>query len=368
MKQKLRIAFIGTHGIPAKYGGSETAVEEMSLRLQKKGHSITVFGCSSSFRVEKKKYMGINIINLPQIPIKSLDYPVRGFLSTLIALFKSFDVYHFTGPDSGFYVLLTRILFFNKKTVVTLDGFPEDKESYSKITKFFLKFVFKLSIILPNIVIVDSKYIISRLKDKYNKEFHYLPYGGKFDSSNCDNNVLKKYNLTYKGYFLFVGRLVKEKGIHILIEGFKKAHSNKELVLVGEDVYGKNYEKKIKKQANDKIRFLGAIYGREYHEICKGAFAYITASNLEGSSPALIQAMAYGLPVIVSDIPQNVEVIGNAGIHFQKNNSDDLASKIELLENKNELVVELYNNSKKRIMEIYNWDKITADLEKLYLL
>jgi len=362
----LKIAILGTQGIPARYGGSETCAEETSIRLVKKGHEVTVYGRSPKFKTEKSIYKDVRIVNLPSIPFKNLDYPIRGFFSTIRAIFKGYDVYHLTGPDSGFYAIFLRLFRRRKNIVVTLDGFPEDKESYSKFTKFLLKFVFKLSVKLPNIVIVDSNYILGKLKSKFKRDFEYVPYGGIISENEVDQDVLVKYNLEYKKYYLFVGRLVKEKGVHILIDGYKKANSSKKLVLIGEDQYKVTYEKKLKSVSNSSTIFLGAIYGKDYEELCKGAFAYITASNLEGSSPALIQAMAFGLPTIISNIPQNVEVIGDAGLQFKKNDSDDLSNKIRLLDKDSNLAEQMSQKAKQRIKKKYNWETIVDDLEIIY--
>ena len=359
----MRIAFLGTRGIPAQYGGSETAVENISKRLQSKGHEIIVFGISNNYKFERKNYEGIKLINLPTFPIKFLDFPFRGFLSSIISLTQKCDILHFFGPETGVYSLLPRIA--GKKIVTTLDGLAWERASYSKTIRQLVKIAFKITTKIGGKILVDSKNIQQWIYENMKVKAEYISYGAILSDSK-DLTILKKLNLEENSYYLFVGRLVKEKNVELLIEAFNKLQTEKKLVIVGKSHFSDDYENYLKEIANKNVIFLGTRYGKEYEEITKSAYCYVTASKLEGSSPSLIQAMGYGCPVIVSDIPNNIEVIGDCGLSFENGNVVDLKAKMEYLENNDQVASTLSVKAKERVQKRYSWDKIVNDLEIIY--
>ncbi len=359
----MKIAFIGTHGIPARYGGAETAVQEISNILVQQSFKILVIGCVDTFSIEFKHYKGVEIINIPKFPIRSIDFVLRGMISTILAIIKGYNVFHYFGEDAGFYFAFAKLL--NKRAVVTIDGLPRERESYSETVKIVLDKFLKFSLDIVDVKVVDSQFAKKQIETLSYKDINYIPYGAKV-GNKCDMAVLNKFNLSQKDYYIFVGRLVEEKKVHVLIEGFVKSHSSKKLVIIGKNHYNSKYEKNLRNKASSEVIFLGAIYGYEYEELCKGAFAYVTASGIEGSSPSLIQAMGFSLPVIVSDIQQNIEVIDNSGLSFKKDNSDDLASKILLLEKDKDLY-HLYSvRALNRVKELFSWDIVANKYKKIY--
>lgn len=162
-------------------------------------------------------------------------------------------------------------------------------------------------------------------------------------------------------------RLIPEKGIHYLIDAFRRIKTDFELVIVGGDPFDENYEKSLKSMATRNIRFLGFIYGNDYEELCKGAYVYVTPSTLEGTSPALVAAMGYGNCVLISDIPGNLEVVGDAGLTFKAENTNDLRNKMEHLLNDQEIVESYREKAVKRVKAQYDWNKIADQMERIYV-
>jgi glycosyltransferase involved in cell wall biosynthesis len=159
---------------------------------------------------------------------------------------------------------------------------------------------------------------------------------------------------------------VREKGVHYLVEAFKRIKTDFELVIVGGDPYDKEYELFLRKNANKNTKFLGYVYGKDYENLCKGAYLYVTPSELEGTSPALLTAMALGKCVLVSDIPENLETIGDAGFSFRHGDSEDLREKLQFLLVNPDTVDKMERKAIERVRKYYDWNKITDQMEKIY--
>lgn len=360
----MKIAFIGTQGIPASYGGAETAVQEIGLKLVEYGHSVSVYGKSDKKMYKYNKHKKIPVHRFKGLKIKSLDYPFRRFISTLHAIAKKYDILHYYGNDGGLYSMIPRLI--GKNIVITFDGMEWDRESYPLLVQKVLKGTLYCSFAAASKIVVDSLSIKNYLKSRYGIETTFIPYGAKI-KTKFDRSVLRKYGLKEKEYFLFVGRFVKEKGVHLLINAFNQANTNKKLAIIGSDPYHTGYENALRDLASDKILFLGSIYGSEYETLKMGSYCYVSASMLEGSSPSLIQAMGFGLPSIVSDIKQNKEVLGKCGLYFKNKNVQDLKDKIEYLSEKQELADKFGECGIKRVKKRYSWDTISKKHEELYM-
>ena len=358
------ISYIGTKGVPAKYGGAETGVQEISSRLIEKGYEITVFGAHKGKWIKRSNFAGIKTIDFPTLRFKGFDFLLRRIISTLFAVFsKKSKILHFYGSDAGLYYLLPKL--FRKKIVITLDGLEWERESYSKLEKIFLKTILKMSVKHANHVVVDSQVFQEWLINTYNISSTYIPYAANFNLG-LDDEVLKKYNLKKQGYIIFIGRLVEEKGIDILLDAFAKVKTDKKLVIIGDNQYNIQYVDQLKSQASKNVIFLGSIYGKEYEELLKGAFCYASASKIEGTSPSLVQAMAYGIPSVVSDIPTNIEVLSGTGLLFKNGESNDLRKKLQSLINDESLVEEFSKGGHQRALKFYSWDSVVEKIHAIY--
>jgi glycosyltransferase involved in cell wall biosynthesis len=181
--------------------------------------------------------------------------------------------------------------------------------------------------------------------------------------------VLQRYGVEEDGYVLFVGRLVAEKGVHHLIRAFNQSgiQSELQLIIVGGDPYGRAYELSLRKMAKKNVKFLGYVYGADMENLFKGAYLYATASELEGTSPALLSAMGFGNCVLVSDIPENLETIGDAGVTFKNRDCEDLRDKMLNLISNSDVVREYRKRAVERIARFYSWDSVAERMERLYL-
>jgi glycosyltransferase involved in cell wall biosynthesis len=361
----MRIAYLGTMGIPARYGGFETCVEEDAIRLASKGHEVIVYCGYRDSKPQTKLYKGVQLIFVPCLKSKFLDFPFRAFVSTLDVLHRKVDIAHFFGSDAWPFTIVPRLM--SLKTVLTLDGLVWNRSSYPIMVQKILRATAGFALYLPHVTIVDSKSVQDWYRKNFDKPPTYVPYGANINLTNLDEAILNKKGLRNKKYILFVGRLVQEKGVHYLVEAFGKIKTDFKLVIIGNDPYGKEYESFLRRIANENTEFLGYVYGEDYEALCKGAYLYVTPSELEGTSPALLTAMALGKCVLVSDIPENLETIGDAGFSFRHGDAEDLKEKLQFLLAHPETVDKIQMKAIDRIRMHYDWNKITDQLEKIYV-
>jgi len=360
----MRIAFVGTLGIPARYSGFETCVEEIAIRLARKRHEITVYCGYRGSKPRAKSYNGVQLRYVPCFRNKFVDFPFRSFASMLDGLGRNFDIIHFFGADAWPFAIIPRAAF--SKTVITLDGFNWSRSSYPIWVRKILRLTAGFALISSNASIVDSKSVQGWYQKNLGMSPMYVPYGANIDLVELDETILRKNSLRNKKYVLFVGRLVREKGVHYLVEAFARIKTDFNLVIVGGDPYGKEYELFLRKKASGNTAFLGFVYGKDYEDLVKGAYLYVTPSDLEGTSPALLTAMALGKSALVSDIPENLETIGNAGFSFRHGDVEDLKEKLQFLLANPDVVDEIQKKAVDRVRNYYNWNNITDQVETLY--
>jgi len=359
----MKIAFIGTKGIPARYGGFETVVEQVSILLTKKGHKCIVYSVQN---VKNTGIKNLKIIKVPQTGRPSIDRLIRE-IYPIIHLFRDKKViYQIYGP----YLFMPFLKLFRKKTVISTDGLEWKRYSYSILTKIFVYLGYKLGIKYASSVITDSQFTQTWFYKNWNKKAFYIPYGPrpKKKKTTYENNTIKKYNLEKEGYYLFVGRLVPEKGVHILIKAFTQIETSRKLVILGSDpMVGAPYKNKILNLANKDVIFLGAIYGEEYKDICKSCYANIRPSinNSEGIGPVTIEALGFGNCIIASDVPQNIEALEEAAIFFPKGNVNILKKQIKQID-KNYKLVKNYRKKAKKRAKLFSWKIIVNKIERIY--
>jgi glycosyltransferase involved in cell wall biosynthesis len=360
----MRIAYLNTVGIPARYGGYEACVEEVSIRLVQKGHEVTVY-CGSDSAWKYSSYMGVKLINLRRISNKFLDFPLRCLVSTIDAIPRNFDILHFYGNESSIFTLVPRVLL--KKVVISLDGLVWNRASYPSLIRMALRASSRLPLYLPNMTIVDSFYVREWHRRAFGRAPIYIPYGAKVSPRAADPVVLERYGVEENGYLLFVGRLVLEKGVHHLIRAFNRTESEFPLIIVGGDPYSSEYETSLRKMAGRSVRLLGPVYGSDVENLYKGAYMYVSASELEGTSPALLSAMGFGNCVLISDIPENLETVGDAGVTFKSGDCEDLREKMLYLVSNPDVVRDYRKRAVERVAKLYSWDSVAERMEKVYL-
>jgi glycosyltransferase involved in cell wall biosynthesis len=361
----MRIAYLNTLGIPARYGGFETCVEEVSTRLARRGHEVTVYCGSPSLTPKYSSYKGVKLVNLPRNSNKFLDFPSRSLVSTLDAMAKDLDVLHYYGTDSWIFALLSR--FLSGKVVMSLDGLTWKRTSYPRWIRAALRLSSWLPLYVPHATTVDSSYVKEWYMKNYGRVPIYIPYGAKVSPRGANAEALRSFGVEEDRYIIFVGRLVPEKGVHHLVGAFNELGMQSfQLIVVGGNPYRSSYELQLRRTARNGVRFLGYVYGANVENLLRGAYLYVTASELEGTSPALLSAMGFGNCVLASDIPENVETVGDAGVTFRNGDRVDLREKLRYLLSNPSIVRDYRKRAVERVARLYSWDTVADRMERLY--
>jgi len=369
----MKIAFIGQKGIPAKDGGVERHVEGLAVKLAQHGHEVFVYVRNNYTNKNLNEYKGVRLIHLPSISTKSLDAISHTFLATVHSLFQPYDIIHFhsIGPNS----LNWLVKIFKPKTKLVATYHCQDyfHQKWGFFARTYLKFGEYMTCKIPDKIISVSETLKKFIKNKFDVDAIAIPSGVDV-SWNPNFSELEKWNLAKEEYIISVSRLIRHKGIHYLIEAFKnledkKSTGGKKLVIVGDGFYTDKYVSYLKKLAEGRknIIFTGSQTGETLSQLFSHACIFVQPSDSEGLSIALLEAMGYGKAVLVSDIPENLEAISDAGFSFKKGNAGDLENKLSELLNNPEEAAKFARDGKKRVEEIYNWDKIVDQIENVYV-
>lgn len=359
----MKIAMLGSKGIPATWGGIEHHVQELATRMVAMGHDVTVYCRPYYTTTDKQSYKGVRIRKLPTIPSKSLDAIVATFFATMDAMQEGYDIVHYHAIGPATLSVLSRTAGVN--TVVTVHGLDWQREKWGKPAKLFLKLGEWASVMLPYSTIAVSKFLKKHLEGKYERPVTYIP-SATTDPVVCAPDKIKEYGLKGGDYILFLARLVPEKGAHFLIDAYKKLDTDLKLVIAGGSSHSDEYVAQLRKHASDKIIFTGNVYDEPKHELYSNAYCYVQPSTIEGLPITLIEAVAYGNCIIASRIPACEEVVEDNGILFESENVDALADALRKVIADPALAKELGARAKARGVDEYSYDRIAVKTIELY--
>ena len=338
----------------------------MATRLVEKGYDVGVYCRKHIIKYKEKTYKGIKIIRLFSIANKYLDTPVSTLISLFHLIFHPVNVVQLYGIGNSIFIPLLKL--FRYKVVSVVDGLDWKRGKWGRFASWFLRTSEWFAVLFADYYVVDSQEVVKYYKKKFPwSNPIYVPYGANVISLK-ETEVPKKYNLKPQKYALFVGRLVPEKGVHHLIKAFESLKTDFQLAIVGDNIYDRGYVESLKATKSENIKFLGFVYGNDYVQLCANAYLYVQPSILEGTSPALLTAMALGNCVLVSNIPENLETIGTAGISFDiEKQEKGLREKLQYLLENPDVVDKFRKEAVERILQNYSWDKVTEDYEKLFI-
>ena len=350
----MKIAMIGQKGIPALYGGIERHVEEIARRLVVRGHEVSVY-CRLHYTPTGGQYHGIRLVRLPSINTKHLDTATHVAASTLHSITHDADIVHFHALGPSVFAGIPRL--FGKKTVVTVHGLDWQREKWGAAASWVLKQCEGPAVHFP-----DRTIVVSRTLQKYFAEHHHkqtvaIPNGTVLPDPRPAHRILK-FGLEAHKYILFVGRLVPEKGVHFLCEAFSRLDTDMTLALVGGSSGSDDYVAEIKKYEGPRVRMLDYVYGEALEELWSNAYCVVQPSTLEGLSLSLLEALSYGRCVLISDIPENLEVTEDAAFTFKNRDVDDLARQLDRLIKEPQLVRQFEQKARGHIAEHYSWDRV----------
>jgi glycosyltransferase involved in cell wall biosynthesis len=362
----MRIALLGTRGIPASYSGFETCVEQLGQRLVERGHQVTVYCRSHHITYPRDTYKGMRLVKLPTVANKYLDTIVHSFISSVHALSRRYDVALYFIAGNSPVTWLPRLA--GTKTILNVDGLDWKREKWPTLAKKYIQLAEYLATKLPTVYLTDSRVVQGYYRDRFGDEPHYIPYGSEVEILP-PGETLARFDLEPGRYVLFVGRLVPENCAHHLVQAFRGLDTDLKCVIVGDAAYAKDYISSLKASAQDdpRVIFAGYVFGQGYHELGTNAHVFVETSGVGGTHPALAEAMAFGNCVVVHDTAENLETIGDAGFSYDgKAGAESLRQVLQHLLSEPELVAEYRQLARQRAQTHYTWEAVTDAYERLF--
>lgn len=361
MDRKLKIAILGSRGIPNYYGGFEICAEEVSVRLVEKGHHISVF-CEHRHPADDKVWKGVSRIKVfnPENKLGTFGQFIYDLKSNLHSSRKYNDIVLHLGytSDSVWFPL------WNKKTrhIVNMDGMEWKRKKYSGLVRCFLKQAEKMATIRANYLVADAIPIQSYLEKTYNHPVRYIPYGAHIPAS-IQKSVLNEYGLAENNYDLIIARMVADNNIEMAIQAKLQSQNDNPLIILGNDT---GYRRLLirKYSSYPPIRFEAANFNLQTINSLR-AFCryYIHGHSMGGTNPSLLEAMACRCRILAHDNPFNKSVTGADSRYF--NSTEELCYYLNT--KSVQLITEDHlEENLKKIREKYNWDRITDQYEELF--
>lgn len=358
----LRIALIGTRGIPAAYGGFETAVEEVGRRLVERGHRVLVYGRDAGTTGDE--YLGMRRVTLPAVRQKALETLSHTALSTLHAVTKARPdaAFVFNAANSPFLPLLRARRI---PVALHMDGLEWRRSKWGPRGKAYYRSAEAFGVRTADAIIADAPGIADYYTHQFSVPSELIRYGAPLlDEASMDG--IRPLGLEPGGYHLVVARFEPENHIREIVEGYAASTASKPLVVVGSAPYAAEYTAAIDRiaAADDRIRLLGAVYDQEvldalYHH----AFTYLHGHSVGGTNPSLLRAMGAGTAVIAFDVVFNREVLDEHGWYFS--DPAAVASAVEAAEEDAIAVDAVGAELRERAARDFSWDDVAGEYEAL---
>jgi glycosyltransferase involved in cell wall biosynthesis len=360
----VKIAILGTRGIPARYGGFETLAEQLSARLAARGHEITVY-CRRPFtKPDDVVAPGVRRVILPTISSKHFDTAFHTFLSLIHVCFTAADVVFICNVANGPIAWIPRLV--GKPTVLNVDGLDRKRKKWNLIGRSSLYLCELFSAFTPTRVVTDSRIMEEYYWRHYRRRSTFIAYGAEVPINGAVSMpATKPYDLPAKRFILYVSRLEPENNPELLLDAYRRVETDWPLVIVGGNAYDAAYVERLKSLADGRVIFLGPVYGSGYWQLLRDAGLYIFACEVGGVHPALIEAMAAQKPVLYLDTPENRETAGDSGVPFRAD-TEHLAAEITHLLRDANLRQELGRIAQERAVRMFGWEETTQKYECLF--
>ena len=360
----MRIAYIAAKGMPHP-GGVEKVTEEIGARLASKGHEVLVYA-SRSFGTRDGIYRGMRIKTVPSINSKALHKLSICLMATLdVLLREKVDLVHFHAIGPSLFSLFPRL--FGIPTVVQVHGLERKRDKWGVAGKLFLGASELSAAFFPSRVTAVSRVLQTYFQEVYGRKVSYIPNGVTPEAERSPSWLTER-GIAPGRYLLFAARLVEEKGAHFLIEAFRALDTDLQLVIAGDAAHMEDYKRDLARlaQGDSRIVFTGFQTGEPLAELFSNAYLFCLPSTIEGLPIALLEAMSYGNCCLVSDIPENLEAMGDAAVSFKNRDIEDLRRVLSELIAAPERVAVLREQAQRHVRRNYCWDRVTLEMETLY--
>ena len=364
MVKKLNISIIGVKGYPYVYGGYETFVKEISERLIDK-YNITVYCHKSLFSNKPKNIGGINLVYVPTIETKILSQPIHSFFSIIHACFSKSDIILVVNSANGPFGILTKL--FRIPTAINVDGLEWLRPKWKGLGSVYYKWASKMATLFYDQIVNDSDEMRKVYLDLFKRDSKVIAYGANIRKSKSPE-LINKWNLKQREYYLVIGRLIPDNNADLIIEGFLKSSSKKKLVIVGDVTYKDSYASNLKNIVDKRLIFTGYVNDSNIlAELYHNCYVYVHGHEFGGTNPTMIKAMACGCAILALDTVFNREMLQNGkfGIFFKKN-LFSITNMIDYCEKEKFLIDKLRSKSVNGITKKYDWDFVASQYKEVF--
>lgn len=361
----LRVAVIGSRGLPGVHGGIERHAEELYPRLVKRGVQVTVYA-RRAYVAQDAEFKGVRVVSLGSLSGRHTEAITHTALSLWHARRGHYDLVHVHAIGPGLLLPLSRLLGF-RRSVLTFHALDYERAKWGRFAKAVLRLAEHVAVRRATQVIAVSQSGARHLESRYHRQIHYIPNGPGELSKRPPGALLKRLGLQGGDYVLFVGRLIPEKCPDDLAAAVV-ALPHLKVVFAGDSSHTDEYTDRLRATAGSRALFPGYMYGADLEELYSSALAYVLPSEVEGLSISLLEAMTFELPVIVSDIAGNLEALGAppAGLVFPLRDREALADALRRVAADADLRRDLGRRATTRVREAYDWEIIADKTATVY--
>jgi len=363
LEEDMKIAILGTRGIPARYGGFETLAEQLANRLAERGHLITVY-CRRPFtRTDDVLRPGVKRVILPTISRKHFDTILSTFLSVFHVGFSDADAVLLCNVGNSPLAWIPRL--FGKPTVLHVDGLDRKRRKWRWFARQYLLLCEFLSAYTPTHLLTDAVAIHDYYLQRYGRDSAMIAYGAEVPELPQVPWQEHDFDVPQRAYILYLCRLEPENNPELVIRAYSQLKTDWPLVIVGDNKYTPGYVERLRALAGPNVRFVGAVYGPRYWELQNNAGLFVSAFEVGGIHPSLVEAMAAGNTLLYLDNQENREAVGDCGVRFRPDPEELAAAMQSLLDDPHQRQA-LALKAQARATELYSWERIVDQYEELF--
>jgi glycosyltransferase involved in cell wall biosynthesis len=364
----VKIAIVGTRGIPAAYGGFETLAWELSSRLAARGHEVTVYCRRGRTDESIAVPVGVRRRFLPYLPGKYFETVSHTAFSALDSVLRGYDAMWVGNAANAMFCGIPRVR--GTRVVLNVDGIERQRKKWGLAGRLWYAVGERLALHFPTAIVSDADVIRDYYLERYGKPSAVIAYGAPLLDREPPPDLARHglQGIEPGRYILYVSRLEPENQADLVIRAYRDVPGDVPLLIVGDAPYAPAYKARLAELAKSdpRVRLTGAIYGDGYRDLQRAAMAYIQATSVGGTHPALIEAMGAGNLVLAYRTPENVEVTAGTGLLFS--NEAELTRHLTRVVNDPESAEfqTLRANARRRAETHYSWDAVTAAYERLW--
>ncbi len=360
---RFHLAILGTRGVPARYGGFETFAAELSRRLVERGHEVTVYCRSSLYPDLQGPWEGVQRIELPSIGHKYLETVSHSLLSAVDARERRFDAVLVCNAANAFVLPFLRAS--RLPVAINVDGIERARKKWNVLGRMVYQIGESWAVRFSDAVVADAGVIRDYYLANHAADSVVIPYGSSLPEG--ESNILGELGIEPRGYILYVSRFEPENNPMAVVEAYSRLETEVPLVMVGSAPYSSELTERLHGYRSDRILFPGGVYGADYAALQRHALLYIQATEVGGTHPALVEAMASGGAVLANGTPENREVGGDVVGYFELGGNETLSRRLrELLEDRSRLE-SMRDPARRRAAELFDWENVTSRYEQLFL-